>query len=264
MYTITVDDKMPVVNMMLRLLGRIDPDGEHEGCVDSAKALEMMQKSPAEVAFLDVDMPGMNGIELAKRIQKIHPLCTIVFITGYEEYMKDAFDLYASAYIMKPVTETAIRKALANLRYRPETPVRGKLKVRCFGTFEVFSEGVPLHFGRSKAKELFAYMIDRRGAICTHDMIAGNIWADEPPSEAVKGKTRVVLSDLTSTLSRAGFEDVIIRGNGGVSVNLSRVDCDYYRYLDGDAHAIHAFFGEYMSQYEFGEETRIFLQGRMN
>lgn len=61
-------------------------------------------------------MPEMTGIELAKELQKRNPTINIIFITGYKEYMGDAFGLYASGYLLKPVKEAAIREALNHLR----------------------------------------------------------------------------------------------------------------------------------------------------
>ncbi|MCR5283138.1 MAG: response regulator [Lachnospiraceae bacterium] len=259
MFTITVDDKQPIVNMMNRLLTRLDPEGSHQGFVDAMEALAMVKRQPVDVAFLDVDMPGMNGIELAKRIQSIRPLCNIIFITGYQEYMPEAFSLYASGYILKPVTEPAVKEALAHLRYRTPSVSTSRIQVRCFGSFEVFVDGRPVHFGRSKSKELFAYLIDRRGAVCTPEMVIGNLWPDEPFDEAVKGKNRVVTSDMVAAFTALGAESVIVRGVGGVAVDQRRVDCDYFRFLEGDAYAIHAYTGEYMTQYDFAEETRMHL-----
>jgi two-component SAPR family response regulator len=230
--------------------------------VDALEALELVKKQSVDVAFLDVDMPQMNGIELAKKIQSIRPLCNIIFITGYQEYMPEAFSLYASGYILKPVTEPAVKEALAHLRYRPPAPTTSRVQVRCFGSFEVFVDGKPVHFGRSKSKELFAYLIDRRGAVCNPEMVIGNLWPDEPFGEAVKGKSRVVTSDMVAAFTALGAENVILRGVGGLAVDQRRVDCDYYRFLDGDAYAIHAYTGEYMTQYDFAEETRMHLMQR--
>ena len=262
MFTLTVDDKMPIVNMMNRLLTRLDPEGSHQGSVDATEALELVKNQSFDVAFLDVDMPQMNGIELAKRIQSIRPLCNIIFITGYQEYMPEAFSLYASGYILKPVTEPAVKEALAHLRYRTPAAAASRVQVRCFGSFEVFVDGKPVHFGRSKSKELFAYLIDRRGAVCNSEMVIGNLWPDEPFDETVKGKSRVVISDMVAAFTSLGVENVILRGVGGVAVDQRRVDCDYYRFLEGDAYAIHAYTGEYMTQYDFAEETRMHLMQR--
>ncbi len=70
-----------------------------------------------DIAFLDIEMRSVNGITLAKNIQTVNPKVNIVFVTGYGDFTGEAFSLYASAYIMKPVTPDKIKKALETLRY---------------------------------------------------------------------------------------------------------------------------------------------------
>lgn len=66
------------------------------------EAVALMDEQEVDVAFLDVDMPGLDGIEAAKLILDMNPKCAIVFITAHDTYMQDAFELYAFDYIMKP------------------------------------------------------------------------------------------------------------------------------------------------------------------
>lgn len=71
---------------------------------------------------------------------------------------------------------------------------------------------------------------------------------------------RTIITELARTLRQADAEDVLIRMQGGVSVNVNQIDCDYYRFLNGEPLAMRAFHGEYMTQYSFAEETRAALQ----
>lgn len=262
MNTMIVDDRIAVVNMMKIQLLRIDPTGEHIGFTDPKQALTSASATVYDIAFLDIEMPNMSGIMLAKELQKINPVINIVFITGHSEYMPNAFELYASDYIMKPITENKLRRTLDNLRHKPINYGNKALKVRCFGSFEVFVNDSPMEFPREKCKELFAYLIDRRGAVCSPDMIIGNLWCDMPADESQKAKLRVTVNDMIKAFAKIGADDVIIRKKNGVAVNASAVDCDYYRWLDGDPSAQRQFLGQYMSQYDFAEETQYNLQVR--
>ena len=260
MQTLIVDDRSAIVSMMQRILTRLDPDGNHIGTTDPYEAIRITAEQHIDAAFLDIEMPEMTGIELAGRLQKLRPLSNIIFITGYQEYMPNAFDLYASAYIMKPVTERAVRDALLHLRNRTGAPFSKRIRVQCFGNFEVFADGVPVKFTRAKSKELFAYLIDRRGAVCTNDMIIGNLWPDEGATRSRKSMARTVIAEMCIAFQQVCAEEVITRDKGGVSVNPETLDCDYYRYLEGDPYAIHQFIGEYMTQYDFASVTRANLQ----
>lgn len=263
MRTMIVDDRTTVVNMMKLLLDRIDPTGKHTGYADPQEAIDDAVNEIFDVAFLDVEMPEMNGIDLAVKLQNINPLINIIFITGYDEYMPKAFEIYASGYIMKPITEPALRGALSHLRYRARESASKPVKVRCFGTFEVFVNDRPMKFPRSRNKELFAYLVDRRGAMCTKDMVIGCLWKDEPADASHKSMARSTVSETISAFHDVGIDDIIIREKNGVAVNTSVIDCDYYRWLDGEPLALHQFLGEYMTQYEFAEETRYELQARI-
>lgn len=259
MNIIGVDDKKAIIVMLEKMLEKIDPDGEHRFYTDPSAAINDLDR-PVEVAFLDEEMPGMDGIELAKKIIARYPLCNIIFLTGYPEYAPTAFDIHASGYIVKPFSQKKLEDALAHLRYRtPELPDK-PVRVQCFGTFEVFVNGEPVKFARQKSKELFAFLVDRRGAMCDMDMLIGNIEPESAADRSEKSKMRVYLSDLTTTFERLGTEGIIVKNTGAAGVNVNMLDCDYYRFLNNDPFAVSQYTGEYMSQYDFAKETRAFLE----
>ena len=70
MRTITVDDRQLVIDMMLRILAQVDPQGEHLGTTNPDEALRIAAEKPVDVAFLDIEMPRMGGLDLACSMQK--------------------------------------------------------------------------------------------------------------------------------------------------------------------------------------------------
>lgn len=262
MSVIIVDDEPNVAKRISRLLGEIDPALHILEFYDAQKVVESKDVlSDCTVAFLDIQMPLIDGIKLAKILQKIRPNINIIFVTGYDEYMGDAFDLYASAYLQKPIRKEDIKSALDHLRY----PIYYKLeekkvRIQCFGTFEVFVNDTPLHFYRSKSKELFAYLVDRRGAVCDSDMIIGNLWPDENVTKSLKSLQRMVVTDLFRSLNDYDLNEIVFRDKIGLSLNTKLVECDYYEYLKGSGDPANQFRGEYMSQYVFAESTRAYLE----
>ncbi|MBR1751153.1 MAG: response regulator [Ruminococcus sp.] len=259
MYIIGVDDRKSIVVMLEKMLEKIDPGGEHRFYTDPYDALDDLDK-PIEVAFLDVEMPDMDGFELAENIIKRYPLCNIIFLTGHTEYMQSAFDIHARGYILKPFSQKKVEEALSHLRYQMPDMIDKPIKVQCFGSFEVFINGEPMKFNRHKSKETLAYLIDRRGALCNMDMLIGNIEPERPNDDSTRSKIRVYLGDLIVTFLRLGFKNAIIKHSGEFAVNTSLLDCDYYRCLDGDPYAISRYTGEYMTQYSFADETRAMLE----
>ena len=263
MYTLTVDDRQLIVASVKSILQRLDPEGVHLGAFSGEEALQMALEHPLDAAFLDVQMPGIDGIALARRLQQRYPLINIIFITGYRDYTLDAFELFASAYILKPVSEAKVAAALSHLRYNQAMFTGGLIRARCFGTFEVFHEDEPINFARSKTKELLAYLIDRNGSACSNDMIIGNLWPDREPNEGIKSVVRTLTNDLRTSLEAVGAGSVIRKDRNELSVDVTKIDCDYFRLLRGDPIAIHQFRGEYMTQYDFAEETRYHLQKKL-
>ena len=212
-----------------------------------------------DVAFVDIDMQGMDGIELARRLRGTHPGLNIVFATAYGEYMPDAFELHSSGYLLKPITAAKVRAELDDLRRPPAIGLDSGLYVRCFGDFEVFVDGVPVAFERKKTKELFAYLVDRRGAMCAMGDVAAVFWGDRSGRVSKQSFLRTLVADLRQTLEKAGFPDVVVKRRGEIGVRTDAFACDYYAYLAGNAEAVAAWKGEYMRQYSWAETTTASL-----
>ena len=133
-----------------------------------------------------------------------------------------------------------------------------KLQVQCFGKFEVYWRGMPIMFSRAQTMELFAYLIDRKGAACTEEEIAGVLWPEEagkvkPKNDELKSRVHILTGDLRRIFGSIGREDFIIHQGDKIAVRKEAIDCDYYRMLSGDMDAVNDYQGEYMSQYSWAE-----------
>lgn len=89
---------------------------------------------------MNLEMPGMNGLALARMIQKLQPRCNIIVVTEHPEYALEALQIFVSGFLLKPANEADVRNVLENLRYPPETAPVG-IKIQCFGNFEIFVGG---------------------------------------------------------------------------------------------------------------------------
>ena len=257
MITFSVDDQPNVSDEIVKIMKEIDPSGSHSAFMDPKKALKFVKDNQPDVAWLDIEMPGISGLQLAMEIKKISGKTNIVFVTGYEKFAYDSFQLHASGFILKPVTKEAIERELSNLR----NPVKrestsGKLRVQCFGNFEVFDkDGKAVTFKRSRSKELLAYLIDRRGAMCSAGELCGILFEDRDDVNALKKQLRVFMSSLRDDLKKHGSENMLVKGWNAYGVDCSLVDCDYFDYIKGDSYAVNSFLGEYMLQYSWAEMT---------
>ena len=258
MYTLTVDDRELVVNSVLQIMNKLDPQGQHLGATSVSEALSIAEESPLDLAFLDVEMPGKtNGLTLGKQLKQRFPMINIIVITGHQDYAIDAFSIDASGYLLKPITSEAVSHQLSVLRFNINEPTTKKIRINCFGPFEAFYNDVPLDFSYSKSKELLACLVDRRGALCSNDTLIGCLWPDEPVDQQTKARLRKYVKDIKDTFTKIGFPNTICHKERiGIGLDISTIECDYFRFLQGDPIAVHQFKGQYMTQYSFAEETR--------
>lgn len=257
MTTISVDDQMNTAQEIVKMMEEIDPEGEHAAYSDLEGALQYVEDKLPDVAWLDIEMPEITGLELAKKIKDISPRTNIIFVTGHEKFAYQSFKLHASGFVLKPARKEDIVRELENLRNPIIEKERKKsLRVRCFGNFEVYDgNGTPIVFKRAKSKELLAYLIDRRGTLCSINEICNAFFEETGNEKQQKSGIRMWFVKLREDLKKAGAEDVLVKAWNAYGIDTSKVDCDYYDYLSGDMIAVNAFLGEYMTQYSWAEMT---------
>ena len=159
-------------------LRRVCPTGELHTFL-SPQALEawLDRHGPAaDAVFLPADGPGLA---LAQTLRQRRPRTNLIFMASDPDAFRETFPLHASGYLLHPVSDEQVAAELSDLRYPPaETPE--KLRVQTFGNFAVFYRGQPVRFHRTRTRELFAYLIDRRGAGSTMGELVSILWEGRP------------------------------------------------------------------------------------
>ena len=248
MKIVVVDDELPALKATVDAVKNVQPDAEIYQFRDALKALAEIENGlNPDVIFSDVRMYDMTGIQFAHRLKTIYPKSNIIFITGYSEYMQDAFRLHASGYLLKPVDEEQLAEQLNNLLYPIKSSGQG-FYAQTFGNFEFFSNGKIVHFPRAKSKELLAYLIDKKGSACTRQELLVNLF-EEDTSESANQYLSQAFFVLMKTLKEIGAEKIILKSRSSYAVDTSKFECDYYKYLDGDVGAINQYQGLYMTNY---------------
>ena len=117
MKVLIVDDEDLIVQDLSIEVKELFPEASIE-VASSAEAVlsPPLNKKQFDVAMLDIDMPGMDGLVLAKKLIERLPSINIIFVTGHGEYALDAHELYCSAFLLKPVGLRKLKKAFENLR----------------------------------------------------------------------------------------------------------------------------------------------------
>ena len=260
MHIIAVDDEPLALGLLTRSIQEARPTAQISAFQTAREALQFLEENPCDVAFLDVHMRGMDGLTLAKQIKESNPKCNLVFVTGYSEYAKDALTLHASGYIIKPVSAESIRAELNDLRH-PVTLLPGALlRIRCFGNFEVFSaNGEPVKFSRTKAKELFAYLVYRRGSSCSTRELAAILFEDNAYTNKQMLYLQKIISSMMQTLKAYNAAGIVHKSYNAIALNDTLADCDYYRFLEMDVPSINTYTGEFMTQYSWAEFVAGYL-----
>ena len=224
MRIIAADDEALMLDMLTDRIRQACPQGEIHPFSSARRLLAWLEETGEgfDVAFLDIEMPGMSGIALAQRLKELCPRGNLIFVTGFSQYMAEAFQLHASGYIRKPVTVKAVEEELRNLRYPVQERAAPTLRVQAFGNFEVFYGGRPVHFSRSRTKELFAYLIDRRGAGSTMGELISILWEGRLDTPSIRSQLRSLITDLRTTLQGLGQGAIIIKKRDLIAVDPER------------------------------------------
>jgi len=109
---LAVDDVAPAVGELRRLLLEAPEVGSVVTATDTVTALKLIQAGPLDVVFLDISMPGMDGMELASLLARMTDPPVVVFVTAFEEHAATAYGIGAADYLLKPVRPERLRAAL--------------------------------------------------------------------------------------------------------------------------------------------------------
>lgn len=262
MKILAVDDEKLVLDALVDAITEAAPEAEIHAFQSGKKALEYAETDICEIAFLDIRLRGMTGLELALQLKMLWPYVNIIFASGYDEYVMEAMKVRASGYILKPVSSEQIRDELENLRI-PLAPVRSRNHAQTFGNFELFVDGNAVDFDSSRSKELLAFLVDRRGAMVTNGEIAATIWESNTNIASTQAQVRKARANLMSTLKSCGAGEILRVSRYEMGVNPERMSCDYWQLLDHDVRVLNSFRGEYMSGYSWAEPTLGSLMGEL-
>ncbi len=272
MTNIFVLDEEPLeAESLAEIIEKVIPEADVESFADGRECIRYAKIKAPDIVFLEIRMEPLSGLQAAQQLQKIYPLVNIIFVTEYDEYARDAMAMHASGFITKPVTEEKILFEYEHLRH-PVQEKRGPgIRVRTFGNFEVFCGNEVINFKYSKSKEVFAYLIDRLGAMVAKDEIIAVIWEDSKPGEH-DSYFRNIRSDLLRTFEKYDAKDVLATRWGYLGVVPQMIECDYYDYLKEDKRnpgkksgiLLRQYRGEYMSQYSWSEATNSSLRQAYN
>lgn len=119
---LVADDEAPARRELHRILLAADQTLLIEEAENGLEVLEKVRKDPPEVLFLDIQMPGLDGIQTTQEVKKILPSCIIVFVTAFTDYAVKAFEVHAIDYLMKPIRPERLHQTLERIKERRTKP----------------------------------------------------------------------------------------------------------------------------------------------
>jgi len=249
------DDEILARSLLEEAIRAACPEAELQMFRSGRELLEASKQALPDVVFTDILMPGMTGLETAEALKELSDAqdkkVNVIFVTGFTEYTGEAFRLFASGYVNKPVDPEQVRHQLQNLRYPLSAAPRAS--AHCFGNFTLLLGGRPVHFSRTKGQELFAYLVDRDGALVSRKELALVLFEDDTFSRETQKNLTNIVRAVEQDLDAAGIPGLFIHSVKGYSVDRDQLECDLFRFLKGEKEL---FTGEYMEQYSWGEEFK--------
>lgn len=185
-----------------------------------------------DVVFIDIEMPEMNGLEVAEQLRETAGQVEVVFVTAYSEYAVKAFELYSMDYLLKPVNAKRMEKTLERLSLLHSSADRRlqkeDVRIQSLGDFIVHYGSGPkrLRWRTEKVKELCAYLLHHAGrGVSTHELIEELF--PEGDSEKAKVHFYTSMSYLRKAWKDIGYPNVIQKSSDGYSFHLDDARWDY-------------------------------------
>lgn len=242
-----VEDEHHLLNYMKNMLIELD-EFEVVGAYDSPE--EALLKFPVllpEVVFLDIEMPILNGIEVARRMLHINNDIKIIFTTAYSNYSLDAFEVEAIDYLLKPIGMEDINRVITRLsKYQTlakEYPVKkvsdtSSLPVRCFGRYEVRNkEDQIVKWPTKKTEEVFAYLLTHQQTHISKWSLVDMIWPDMEEDRGLNNLYNTI-SRIKSILNTLPYNPVLKMLNSGYILEANQELSDYHLFMSKEVHKL--------------------------
>ena len=117
LHVIMVDDNKIVLNGGLPVLREAMPCAAVTGFTKPAEAIEFARHNHVALAFLDIEMGSVSGLQVCRELLRISPRTNVVYLTAYPSYAFDAWETGACGFMLKPITIESVQKRLKHLRY---------------------------------------------------------------------------------------------------------------------------------------------------
>lgn len=230
-----VDDEQLALDSMKKMVAELETFERLDTFLCPMEAIRAAEVGLYDFAFLDIEMAELSGLETARCLLALQPDIAIIFVTAYREYAVEAYEINVLDYVVKPVQRARLVTTLARIRtflaakaptagntaFNGNTSDAGKVsnagnrpQVFGFRRLELVAAGGASSLSgwrTTKAQELFAYFVYRRGAVVPKDFLLELFWTDHDPDKSLPNlyaTISIIRKQLKAISDRAKLDSV--------------------------------------------------------
>jgi len=232
MKIIIIDDEIETLSTFLnKLVNKVEID--YKFFKDSPEdSIKYVAENQIDGAFLDIKMPSINGVDLAKKLVKVCPTLIIVFITGYtfnEKSLEKELGKNILGFCYKPFKQELLSSYISQMA---ERSLSRSIEIKTFGPFDMYVNGKLVIFNSSKAKELLGLLIAYNGSTLTMNDAISHLWPNKNLNLA-KQLYRDAVWRLRKTLSEVYASGIVVFQRAQMAIKKDpRIICDYFLAID--------------------------------
>jgi|SRR5690554_2154956 len=253
---VMIDDERLAINNLTYHLQEFSQLNIIGGFTRVDELWECLEKENIQLIFMDIEMPEINGIELAAKVFAKYPKIEIVFATAYDHYAVEAFEINAIDYILKPISKTRLKTTVQRIIDGSVLkPAEKKIYISCLGGFEIYVNEKLIPFKLSKAKEILAYLINKMGRSVGWMSIADDVWEDILDDKKLMNNFHVASFSLRKFLKENDIEEIYDYSRNQYRIDTSKFKCDLFE--------LHRVYEEFLKTKKVITNPQIFRTGEL-
>lgn len=279
MRSVIIDDEPLILERFTRLLSKIEDIEIVRTYTNANEAIATINQDKPDVVFLDIEMPGLNGIDVAEILKEKTPHIHIVFVTAHRDYASQAFDLNAIDYLTRPVQLQRLKETVNRINLKQgKSNKHNDQMLCCFGSLQ-FKRSHKRHFldvywRTKKAQELFAYLVFNSDKKVRKDSLVDMLWPHTGWSQGFS-QLYSAMYQVRKTLEKLAFNISIKNSENFYTLALNDVKVDVHEWenklaslepitqhtISDHITVLKLYKGDYLHEYNYswaeGEKERL-------
>lgn len=260
MNVIYVDDEPIALQNFVLNMQSLLPNQKVHTFSNGEDALAFFHDQIVDVAFLDINMHP-DGIEMGQRLKKNNPNVKLVFLTAYNNFAFEAFQLEAVDYLLKPCDKAQLTKSLVKLGLLEDADKANKIYFRTMPNLGIFVNGQRVLLRGPKIREVLAYLLAVEGREVSNRELLSNVWLNDSIDSEALVSVRITIKNLREKLKEFGAEGILISEYGEYCLDTNKFSSDLQELRNGNEAIIKAYDGRFLEEYSWAEEMNARIAG---